>query len=70
MRVRKLHSKGYISIYCDICQSYLVTPNVIEEYDEIYDIWYECPICKNKLHPKKDWYKILGNKTIEEVDEL
>lgn len=68
MRVRKQNSNGYISIYCDICQSYLVTQDVITDYDEIYDMWYECPICKNKLHPKKDWHKKLGNKIIDEVD--
>jgi len=70
MKERKRYSEGYIVIYCDICQSYLVTQNLIKEYDEIGDLWYECPICKNKLHPKKDWYKTLGNKIIEEESRI
>ena len=68
MSVRARGRDGYIVIYCDICQNYLVTQNVITKYDEIDDLWYECPRCKNKLHPKKDWYKKLGNEIIEEAN--
>lgn len=59
-------SEGYISIYCNICGTYLVTQDVLPDDMELEDdTWYICHVCGNKLHPKKDWYKKLGRGDIE-----
>ena len=65
MSERKRNIDGYIAIYCDICGTYLVTLDVIEDSYEIDDVWYKCRVCSNKLHPKKDWSKKINTGVIE-----